>query len=99
LSGTPSAGMEIVATRILLAISDNPFVFVMTRTSRGLMAMEEMNIKMTVSIGAYSTVLTKDTDLHTIAQRADATMYRAKEAGRNRLIYEDGKHEDAKEGK
>jgi diguanylate cyclase (GGDEF)-like protein len=52
LSGTPSAGMEIVASRILLAISDNPFVFEMTRTARGLMAMEEMNINMTVSIGA-----------------------------------------------
>jgi diguanylate cyclase (GGDEF)-like protein len=56
--------------------------------------MEEMNIKMTVSIGAYSTVLTPETDLDVLIRCADDAMYRAKAAGRNRLLFVDAKEKN-----
>jgi diguanylate cyclase (GGDEF)-like protein len=86
LGGTPASGMEIVANRILHAIADNPFVFEMTRTSHGLVTMEEMSINVTISIGAYATSLAADTNLDALIEHADAAMYKAKEAGRNRIV-------------
>jgi len=46
-----------------------------------------VEIRITVSLGAVSFPSTDATDLDDLIRRADAAMYEAKKAGRNRLTF------------
>jgi diguanylate cyclase (GGDEF)-like protein len=72
LNGTDMAGAELLAERIRASIEHHILAF----------GME--TIKITVSLGV-STLL-KDDGADTFIKRADAAMYKAKKAGRNRVM-------------
>lgn len=69
---TEEAGADIQAQRICKAVAESDL-----KTDAG-------NLRMTISIGA-AIVLPTDTSVKAVINRSDAALYRAKEAGRNRV--------------
>jgi diguanylate cyclase (GGDEF)-like protein len=74
LSGTSLDGAELLAERIRHAVEK-------------LRPKLECDIRMTVSLGVVT--LREEEDSAAVLARADEALYRAKEAGRNRVITED----------
>ena len=70
-------GGKRTAERIRKAVCEKPFV-----TSEG-----EINVS--VSIGVYTLVPDKDTEINEILEVADDMMYQAKQSGRNRVVARD----------
>ncbi len=73
--GTPLEAAEAVAERVRMRVEGEPFV-----VQRGRVALE-----VTVSIGVAS-LLPGDGSIQALFKRADMALYRAKAAGRNRVV-------------
>lgn len=66
-----------VIERIRMLISNHPFY-----------VDDEESIHLTVSFGVYRPDLTKETDLNVIFKKADIGLYKAKENGRDRVVFD-----------
>jgi diguanylate cyclase (GGDEF)-like protein len=73
LPEAPASGAQLVADRILLAVQNT------------LPSIEEKSIKGTVSIG-IATFPDDGMSINMIVESADKAMYKAKEAGRNKVV-------------
>lgn len=73
LPETDASGAEVVAERIRCSIEQLKF--------------SNPDIKTSISIGGYSTVPIKGDDLNNLINSADAALYRAKNEGRNRVVF------------
>lgn len=74
LPNTDLAGAELVAETMRLAFADRP------------LAVNEQQLSITISIGVATAVIAADADQQALFEHADALLYRAKTAGRNRVV-------------
>ncbi|PCJ57344.1 MAG: diguanylate cyclase response regulator [Candidatus Hydrogenedentota bacterium] len=72
--GCDSTTTQEVAERIRIAISEAPFM------------VDNTSLDVTISLGAISETLNRDTHPDDLIGRADKALYKAKESGRNRVV-------------